>query len=261
MKYMTLIFEQHGGMDGMPETEHQALITQHRELQELARERGVYVAAVQLKLPQRAQSLRVRDTQSMISDGPFAESKEYFIGYYLFDCASLADALDLARRIPTAQGGGMEIRPVDEATGCAAGAGQSGEFRATGKSMFALLNYHPQSLLEKYSDEMIQPMITSNFVMSQKAAANGDYLGGYKLMLPATATELRGENSQRQVFDGPFCEAKEVLLGLHILACKNSQAALEYASMLDDARNGVVELRPIEFLQHSDPEMLWNSTD
>jgi hypothetical protein len=260
MKYLTLIYEQHGGLEALTSQAHDQLISQHNQLMKQSREQGVYQAAVELKPPQSARSVKLQKSSTVIHDGPFAEAKEYFIGFYLFDCTTLDDALALARRIPTGRGGGMEIRPLDENTECAGNRIVFNPRAIENKSMFAILNYHAEAIFESYSEAELAEMIASNFAMAQKAANHNEYVCGYKLMPSATATSLRGENNHRETFDGPFCEAKEVLLGFHMLACNSQQVALDYAKMLGDALTGVIEVRPINFIeQASDVEFVWNS--
>lgn len=258
MKYISLIYEQADIISNMPGPEHEALIEQHIKLQAAAKQKGAYVSAVELKRPPTAKSLRVRDAEPMISDGPFCEAKEWFVGFYLFDCPTLTDAQELAGMIPTGQGGGIEVRPLDDSVNCVNDSLLTQLNKTDGKSHFALLNYHPEVLLESYSDEVMQEMIASNVNMSRAAAANGDYIGGYKLMPTATSTTLKGENGFREITDGPFCESKEVLLGLHLLTCSSQQAALDYSKTLDGAITGTVEVRPIQFHQQY-PDFEWNS--
>lgn len=261
MKYLTLIYEQTGGLETLSPTQHESLVQQHVALAANTRQTGTYLGSVELKPPQTARSLRVEGGDTLISDGPFAEAKEYFIGYYLFDCTTLKDALDLAARIPTGPGGGMEIRPVDEGQECGGELPPRDPQSMQGRQVYTLLNYHPETLVENYSAQDLEALIASNVKMSETAFADDDYLGGYKLMPAATATALRGDNRQRDVIDGPFCEAKEVLLGFHLLACRSPQDAIDYAASLDVAGIGVVEVRPVNYYGPMDPGAAWNSPD
>jgi hypothetical protein len=59
-----------------------------------------------------ATTVRVRDGERVLSDGPFAETKEQLGGFYLLDCASLDEAIDWAAKIPGASTGSVEVRPV-----------------------------------------------------------------------------------------------------------------------------------------------------
>jgi len=74
--------------------------------------RGAWVIGDQLAPPRRARSVRVRNGKSIVSDGPFAETKEVIGGYFLADCKDLDQAIELAERVPLVGRGSVEIRPV-----------------------------------------------------------------------------------------------------------------------------------------------------
>ena len=77
-----------------------------------ATEAGVNVAGEALMPTSAASSVRVRDGKTTITDGPFAETKEYLGGFYILECKDLAEALEWAAKIPTATHGTIEVRPV-----------------------------------------------------------------------------------------------------------------------------------------------------
>jgi hypothetical protein len=76
--------------------------------------RGQYLAASPLQSVVTATSVRVRDGRRLVTDGPFAETREQLGGYYLVDARDLDQAIDIAARIPGAKNGTVEIRPVVE---------------------------------------------------------------------------------------------------------------------------------------------------
>ncbi len=75
-----------------------------------ARDAGVLVAAEQLTHAETATSVRVRGGDRLITDGPFMETKEHLLGFYLIDVPDLDAALDWAARMPAASGGTVEVR-------------------------------------------------------------------------------------------------------------------------------------------------------
>jgi hypothetical protein len=77
-------------------------------------ERGLMQAGEALQSVTTATTVRVRNGERMVTDGPFAETKEQLGGFYLLNCKDLDEAIDLAARIPGAQHGSVEIRPVME---------------------------------------------------------------------------------------------------------------------------------------------------
>jgi hypothetical protein len=75
---------------------------------------GKRVAAEALQPVRTARTIRVREGRAEVSDGPFAETKEQLAGFYLIDAEDLSDALEIARTIPAARIGSVEVRPVRE---------------------------------------------------------------------------------------------------------------------------------------------------
>jgi hypothetical protein len=75
-------------------------------------ERGAYVAGEALEPVSTATTVRVKGGERLITDGPFAETKEQLGGFYLLDCKDLDEAIEYAAKIPGAQSGCVEVRPV-----------------------------------------------------------------------------------------------------------------------------------------------------
>jgi hypothetical protein len=74
--------------------------------------RGIWVTGDQLAPPRRARSIRVRDGKPLVTDGPFAETKEAVGGFDLLECGSLEEAVEIAAEHPIAQMGTIEVRPL-----------------------------------------------------------------------------------------------------------------------------------------------------
>jgi hypothetical protein len=79
-----------------------------------AGQQGVDVSGLELDDPARARVVRVRGGERLVSDGPFAETKEQIGGYFLADCKDLDQAIEVAERVPSALTGSVEIRPLVE---------------------------------------------------------------------------------------------------------------------------------------------------
>jgi hypothetical protein len=77
-------------------------------------EQGIEATGLELEDPQQARVVRVRDGKPVVTDGPFAETKEVLGGYFLVDCKDLDQAIELAQRIPLVDKGSVEIRPLVE---------------------------------------------------------------------------------------------------------------------------------------------------
>ncbi len=76
--------------------------------------RGMMRGGARLRPTTAATTVRVRDGKTMLTDGPFAETKEQLGGFYILDCKDLDEALAYAAKIPSANGGSIEVRPVWE---------------------------------------------------------------------------------------------------------------------------------------------------
>jgi hypothetical protein len=111
MKYALLIYSNPGSHEALSEQEYQAAFGEYVALSEDSR----CVESAQLQPIETATTVRVQDGNALITDGPFADTKEVFGGYYVFEAQNLDEAIELAGRIPAARlGGAVEVRPVVE---------------------------------------------------------------------------------------------------------------------------------------------------
>lgn len=116
MTYMLLIYQPHVEMD--PDSaEFGEMLKAYNAYTEHVRREGAFVDAAPLAAPTSATTVRVRDGNRLITDGPFAETKEWLGGFYMVECDSLDKALELAAECPGAKYGSIEIRPVIDMTG------------------------------------------------------------------------------------------------------------------------------------------------
>jgi hypothetical protein len=116
MKYMLLIYHEENAWTSHTESERQEIYRQYRELiEELTRD-GKYLAGDELQLSATANSVRVREGKAVITDGPFAETREQLGGFFLVETKDRAEANAIAARIPSALTGTIEVRPVVEMT-------------------------------------------------------------------------------------------------------------------------------------------------
>ncbi|ATJ82359.1 YciI family protein [Halomonas beimenensis] len=114
MKYVALVYYQERLIDAMTERDWQALNRECVAGVERLTEQGHFLAGQALQPVESATCIQVRDGEVLLSDGPFAETKEQLAGFYLLDARDLNEALRLASRIPPARFGTIEVRPVRE---------------------------------------------------------------------------------------------------------------------------------------------------
>ncbi|CAN5831209.1 N/A [soil metagenome] len=111
MRYMLLIYNDEEALD---ETTRQQCYAESAQLAHQIDESGQYLAADPLHPTSTATSVRVREGKRLVTDGPFAETREQLGGYFLVDANDLDEAISIAGRIPMARQGTVEIRPVIE---------------------------------------------------------------------------------------------------------------------------------------------------
>jgi hypothetical protein len=109
-RYMLLLYATE--VDEDEQAERYAELPLWDEVTESLRDAGLLVDRSPLHPTTRATTVRVRDGETELTDGPFAVTKEVLAGYYLLDCADLDEALHAAERIPLARYGSIEVRPI-----------------------------------------------------------------------------------------------------------------------------------------------------
>ena len=114
MKYMLLIY---GDEQALDEAEQERCYGESVQLANDLKASGHYLAASPLHPTATATSVRVRDGKRLVTDGPFAETREQLGGYFLIDAKDLDEAIAIAGRIPGAHWGTIEVRPIVELAG------------------------------------------------------------------------------------------------------------------------------------------------
>jgi hypothetical protein len=114
MKYMLLCYDDESawdaaGPDAMREAMQEAVSLTHE-----LNSKGQYITASPLQASATATSVRVRDGKQVITDGPFAETREVLGGYYIIDVQNLDEAIEIASRHPGMRHGAVEVRPIVE---------------------------------------------------------------------------------------------------------------------------------------------------
>ena len=90
------------------------VIRRYGEFTQEVRDGGKLVTADRLQGTSAATTVRIRNGETLVTDGPFAETKEQLGGYYVLDCENIDEALEYAAKIPAAEIGSIEVRPVWE---------------------------------------------------------------------------------------------------------------------------------------------------
>jgi hypothetical protein len=109
-QYMLLVYQEQ--VDEAEQAEREKEMPLFVELHRSLREAGLLVGVQRLHSVESATSVRVREGETEITDGPFAVTREILAGYYILECADLDEALRQAARVPVARWGTVEVRPI-----------------------------------------------------------------------------------------------------------------------------------------------------
>jgi hypothetical protein len=167
-----------------------------------------------------------------VTDGPFAEAAEIACGYYVFDVDNLDEALALARDIPAAQDGAVEVRPVFHTV--------DAQWAARSDAQWLALLLEPPANVNTPGTPEWEAEAARH---GEFAGAAGNHIvGGAALHEPATATTVRVRDGQTLLTDGPFAESAEIATGFYLLSAADRDEAAKLASMIPAS---AVELRQL----------------
>jgi hypothetical protein len=181
-----------------------------------------------------ATTIKIRDGELIVTDGPYAETKEQVAGYDVLDCASLDEAVRWAARHPSSWVGAIEVRPLPEHA-LAIPLPEPGE----GKIRYMMLVCTDPAVDPREFDHIqpVDPWVA-------ETDGRGVRLYGSELEPPESARTVRVRDSHAIVTDGPFAETKEQIAGFDVLECADLDEAIEVASAHPMARLGILEVRP-----------------
>ncbi|HJZ78878.1 MAG TPA: YciI family protein [Pyrinomonadaceae bacterium] len=114
MKYLLMIYHDEGAFNSLTESDKQQMYGEYRALRERLIARGQYIDGSQLQPTGTATSIRLRDGKELVTDGPFAETHEQLGGYFLINVDTAAEAVAIAKQIPSARTGTVEVRALIE---------------------------------------------------------------------------------------------------------------------------------------------------
>jgi len=114
MKYLLMIYSDERAFEAMSEGERHEVYAAYDELMKDLAAKGHMLGGDELAPTSTATTVQVRAGERLVTDGPFAETKEQLGGYFLIDVDDLDAAIDIAARIPSVQSGSIEVRPIAE---------------------------------------------------------------------------------------------------------------------------------------------------
>jgi hypothetical protein len=204
---------------------------------------GIRLLGRPLDIPETATTVRVRGGETLVTDGPFVEAKEFIAGLDLFDCAHLDDAIQAAVTSPVTQVMAMEIRtfagePLVGERAAAFGRCEDGDTEPYALIVWAGGAAAVPSLNEAEARE--------TEAWRQDLAARGLHILGGTLENADTATTVRVRDGQPLIVDGPFLPAAEFIAAFDVLSCAGREQAIEFAAAHPARRDHAIEVRPFE---------------
>ena len=195
---------------------------------------GISLHGSGLRPGTHARTIKVRDGELMITDGPYAETKEQVAGYDVLECASMDEAVRWASRHPHSWTGAAEVRALpDSAPAVPLPEPREGKIR-----YMMLVCTDPAVDVGEFAH------IEAPGRWAAEMTARGVRLYGSELEPPGSASTIRVRDQHAIVTDGPFAETKEQIAGFDVLECADLDEAIEVAAEHPIARVGVLELRP-----------------
>jgi hypothetical protein len=195
---------------------------------------GVSIEGAPLRLDADATTVKVRDGQLIVTDGPYAETKEQIAGYDVIECASLQEAVRWAGRHPHSWMGAVEVRAL---VGGAPAVHLPAPRTGTTRYMMLVCRDPAAGPQEFAHGEQADAWVA-------EMDGRGVLLFGSELEPPSAARTVRVRESRAFVTDGPFVETKEQIAGFAVLECADLDEAIEAAARHPMAGTGIVEVRP-----------------
>ncbi|HWD69892.1 MAG TPA: YciI family protein [Solirubrobacteraceae bacterium] len=195
--------------------------------------RRINITGKPLAPPSTAKTVRVRDRDKLISDGPFAATKEFIGGFDLLECEGMEEAIEVAAKHPVAWFNAIELRPIiDDAY----------------VPHFIDPSRLQQMLLVCINGAAEAPEVEDQIMRDCEAwrdeiQATGVRLAGAPVAAPSEAKTVRVRGGETLVSDGPLVQAEEFLGGFDLLSCETFEEAVSWAAKHPIARFHTIEVR------------------
>jgi hypothetical protein len=228
--------------DGLPTPEDLAVL--QRECPPWVEEmggRGVRLLGRELDLPETAATVRVRGGETLVTDGPFAETKEFMAGFDVLECDDLDEAIEVAAKHPSSWFQTIEIRPFMDGLRLGEEASAFGRGDDAGGTPYLLLMWMGGTPAAPFDD---QEVMEEGEAWRRDLEARGLQVLGNALESPDTATKVRVRDRKTLLSEGPFTETKEFIAGIDVVRCADRQQAIELAAAHPIARFHAIEVRP-----------------
>ena len=239
MKYLLIV-----GSEGLSAPEEVAVM--QREIPGWAEEmerRGVLQLGRPLNLPETAATVRVRDGETLVTDGPFTEAKEWIAGFNLVECADLDEAIEVAATDPVSWFKMFEIRTFADGPWLSEPASAFGRWEDGAASPYLRAVWSDGTPAVPSGDPAVTREIEA---WRQHLQAQGLHVLGGVLEAADTATTLRVRDGKTLLGDGPFVKTGEFIVGIDVVSCADRQQAIQLAATHPAAQYHAIEVRSFQ---------------
>jgi hypothetical protein len=268
MKFICLGYGRERDWDAMSKSEQAAVVEECFAYDEELLRNGHWLEGGQaLQSSRTAKSLRLKNGEVIVTDGPFAETKELLGGIGVLEARDFDHAVAILSSHPSLRCGiSTEIRPIDDekverqmASAMECGETDRPPTDEAGTTMkFACLGYIDQRKWDGKSKSDFDAMIQECVAFDEARRRDGQWLSGIKLQGAEAAKTLRWTNDKAMIIDGPFAETKEQLGGAVVLGLNDMNHAIELMSKHPALGFGVtIEVRPI----HNEINARWEARE
>jgi hypothetical protein len=203
--------------------------------------RGVRLLGRELDLPQTAVTVRVRGGETLVTDGPFAETKEFVAGLDIFECADLNEAIEAAAKSPVARYHPMEIRPFAQGLRLGEAASAFAREDDSAGTPYLLIMWMGGTPAAPLAEGAV---LAEGEAWRQEVEARGLLILGNALEGPEAATTIRVHDGHTLISDGPFIQTREFIAGIEVVRAADQQQAIELTAAHPLARSQALEVRP-----------------
>jgi hypothetical protein len=203
--------------------------------------RGVRLFGRELDFPNTAVTVRVREGETLVTDGPFAETKEFIAGFDVLDCADLDEAAEVAGTSPVARFHAFEVRPFRDGLRLGPGARAFGQMEDSAGIPYLLTVWADGKPAAPLDEDRLRRDCDA---WRQDLQGQGVLVLGDGLQGPDSATTLRpgGERIQRAA--GPMIDLEAAIVAIDVVSCAGREQAVQLAAQHPMARYHAVEVRP-----------------
>jgi hypothetical protein len=249
MRFICLGYAEEAQWEGASKSEQKAMMEKCLAYDDVLRKNGhTWGSGEALQSSRTAKTLRWKNGKVIITDGPYAETKEQLGGFGVLEARDMNEAVELMSKHPGLRYGPFEIRPTDEQANAQCHTGATTEPTTTKEgAKFLCLGYMEEAKWDAMSKDEQEAFMKECLAYDDVLRKNGHWAGGEALQYARTAKTLSWKSGKVMVTDGPYAETKEQLGGVVVILAKDLNHAVELMSKHPGVRFGVhLEIRPAD---------------